>query len=94
VRQVFGVPKIGKIAGSFITDGKIIRGSKLRVIRDNVVIYEGRLESLRRFKEDVKEVMSGYECGIGVENFNDIKNGDILESYVIEEVAREFPESD
>jgi translation initiation factor IF-2 len=90
VRETFNVPKIGKIAGSFMTDGKVIRGSKVRVLRDNIVIYDGQVGSLRRFKDDAKEVVSGYECGIGVENFNDIKVGDILESYIIEEVSREF----
>ncbi|MFC1855107.1 translation initiation factor IF-2 [Thermodesulfobacteriota bacterium] len=90
VREVFSVPKIGKIAGSFLTDGKFTRNSKVRVLRDDVVIYDGKISSLKRFKDDAKEVVSGYECGIGVENFNDIKNGDVLESYIIEEVAREY----
>jgi translation initiation factor IF-2 len=90
VRETFNVPKIGKVAGSFLTDGKVLRNAKIRVLRDDVIIYDGQVASLKRFKDDAKEVVSGYECGIGVENFNDIKVGDILESYIIEEVAREF----
>jgi translation initiation factor IF-2 len=77
---------VGAIAGSYVTDGKFDRGQKIRVLRDGVVIYEGKNSSLRRFKDDVKEVQAGYECGIGVENFNDIKVGDVLECYYLEEV--------
>ncbi len=87
VREVFVAPKIGAIAGCYITDGYVVRGSKVRVLREGVLIYDGTLASLRRFKDDVKEVKAGYECGIGVENFNDIKEGDTFEFYVIEEVA-------
>ena len=87
VRQVISVPKIGAIAGSYVTEGYVTRGSKVRVLRDNVLIYDGALASLRRFKDDVKEVKAGYECGIGVEKFNDVKEGDTFEFYVIEEVA-------
>ncbi len=87
VREVFVAPKVGAIAGSYVTDGFVTRGSKVRVLRDGVLIYDGTLASLRRFKDDVKEVKSGYECGIGVENFNDVKEGDTFEFYVIEEVA-------
>ncbi len=76
VRETFSVPKIGTIAGCSVVDGKILRTAKVRVLRDGVVIYTGKIESLRRFKDDVKEVASGYECGIGVEKFNDIKVGD------------------
>ncbi|MEA4901500.1 translation initiation factor IF-2 [Desulfitobacterium sp.] len=90
VRQVFKVPKVGSVAGSYVTEGKITRTSKVRVIRDGVVVHEGNLESLRRFKDDVKEVLEGYECGIGVENFNDIKEGDVIEGYIMEEVKREL----
>ncbi len=86
VREVFHVPKIGSIAGSYVTDGKIQRGKLMRVLRDGVVIYEGKNSSLKRFKDDAKEVNSGYECGIGVENFNDIKMGDVLECYYLEEI--------
>ncbi len=86
VREVFQIPKVGAIAGSYVTDGKIERGQSIRVVRDGVVLYEGKNSSLRRFKDDVKEVQAGYECGIGVENFNDIKVGDILECYYLEEI--------
>jgi translation initiation factor IF-2 len=88
VRQVFTVSKAGTIAGSYVIDGTITRASAgVRVIRDNVVVYQGRLGSLRRFKDDVREVQQGYECGIGVENFNDIKAGDIIEAYAIDKIA-------
>jgi len=90
VRQVFKVPKIGTVAGSYLTEGKIFRSSKIRVVRDGKVINEADIESLRRFKDDVKEVAEGYECGIGLRNFNDIKEGDILEAFTIEEVKREL----
>jgi translation initiation factor IF-2 len=86
VREVFQIPKVGVIAGSYVTDGKIERGRNMRVIRDGVQLYDGKNSSLRRFKDDVKEVQAGYECGIGVENFNDIKVGDVLESYYLEEI--------
>ncbi len=86
VRETFHVPKIGTIAGCAVVDGKIQRNAGVRVLRDGVVIYTGKIESLRRFKDDVKEVVSGYECGIGVEKFNDIKVGDNLEAYVMVEV--------
>ncbi|MDQ7837792.1 MAG: translation initiation factor IF-2 [Thermodesulfobacteriota bacterium] len=86
VRQIFAVSKIGTICGSFITEGKIERGAKARLVRDGVVTYNGRFASLRRFKEDVKEVQSGYECGIGLENYNDVKVGDVIEAYVLKEV--------
>jgi translation initiation factor IF-2 len=90
VREVFQIPKIGAIAGSYVTDGKIERGQSIRVVRDGVVLYEGKNSSLRRFKDDVKDVQAGYECGIGVENFNDIKVGDILECYYLEEIRPEL----
>ena len=86
VREVFQIPKIGAIAGSYVTEGKLERGQSMRVVRDGVVLYEGKNSSLRRFKDDVKEVQAGYECGIGVENFNDIKVGDVLECYYLEEI--------
>jgi len=86
VREVFQIPKVGAVAGCYVTDGKIERGKTMRVIRDGVVLYEGKNASLRRFKDDVKEVQTGYECGIGVENFNDIKVGDVLECYYLEEI--------
>jgi translation initiation factor IF-2 len=86
VREVFQIPKVGAIAGCYVTDGKFQRGQKIRVVRDGVQIYDGKNSSLRRFKDDAKEVQSGYECGIGVENFNDIKVGDVLECYYLEEI--------
>jgi len=89
VREVFQIPKIGAVAGCHVTDGKIERGRSLRLIRDGVVVYEGKNLSLRRFKDDVKEVQSGYECGIGIENFNDIKVGDRIEFYYLEEIKPE-----
>lgn len=87
VRETFHVPKIGTIAGSYVINGKVERNAQGRVLREGVVIYKGRINSLRRFKDDAKEVQTGYECGIGIENFNDIKIGDIIEAYVIDEVA-------
>jgi len=87
IREIFTVPKVGNIAGSYIQDGKMLRNSQVRLLRDNVVVYEGKLSSLRRIKDDVKEVASGYECGIGLENYNDIKQGDIIEAFEIEKIA-------
>jgi translation initiation factor IF-2 len=89
VRDVFRSTKFGAIAGCMVVDGKIKRGNPIRVLRDNIVIYSGELESLRRFKENVAEVRSGMECGIGVKNYNDIKPGDQIEVFEIYEVARE-----
>ena len=88
VRQIFKISKIGTIAGCMVKEGKITRTSKIRVIRDGIVIKEGVLASLKRGKDDVKEVASGYDCGLGVENFNDIKEGDVIEAYKIEEIKR------
>jgi translation initiation factor IF-2 len=90
VRATFKVPVIGTIAGSYIIDGKLQRNAEIRVLRDSVIIHEGKLASLKRFKDDVKEVLEGYECGIGVKDFNDIKEGDIIEAYTMEEIAREL----
>ena len=89
VRKTIHVPGIGFVAGSYIQDGKITRNSQIRVIRDGVVIYEDKISSLKRFKDDVREVASGYECGIALERFNDIKELDILEAFIMEEVKRE-----
>jgi len=86
VRETFQVPKVGTIAGCSVIAGKIERNARVRVLRDGVVVYTGRIASLRRFKDDVKEVLTGFECGIGVENFNDIKVGDNLEAFVLDEV--------
>ncbi len=86
IRETFNVPKVGTIAGCFVSDGKIIRNAKVRVLRDGVVVYTGKISSLKRFKDDAKEVTAGYECGIGVENFNDVKVGDHLEAFIMQEV--------
>lgn len=88
VRQTIKVSKVGTIAGSYVTEGKVTRDSGVRVIRDNVVIFEGELDTLKRFKDEVKEVAKGYECGITITNFNDIKEGDIIEAYIMEEIKR------
>ena len=90
VRQTFRVPGVGTVAGSYVIDGKIARNAEVRVLRDNIVIHEGRISSLRRFKDDVREVATNYECGIGIERFNDIKEGDIIEAFVMEPVARKL----
>ncbi|MBR6781657.1 MAG: translation initiation factor IF-2 [Clostridia bacterium] len=88
VRQTIHVPNVGTIAGSYITDGKIVRSAQIRIVRDGIVIFEDKISSLRRFKDDVKEVADGYECGVGLDRFNDIKVGDILEAFVMEEIPR------
>jgi translation initiation factor IF-2 len=88
VRQTFKVSKVGTIAGSYVTDGKITRDSGIRLIRDGVVIFEGEIDDLKRFKDDAKEVAQGYECGITIKNFNDVKEGDVIEAYVMEEIER------
>lgn len=90
VRQTFKVPNIGTVAGSYIIDGKMQRNADIRVLRDSVIIHEGKLTSLKRFKDDVKEVLEGYECGMGVKDFYDLKEGDIIEGYTLEEIAREL----
>ena len=86
VRETYKVSKVGTVCGCYCTDGKIQRGCDVRVLRDNIVIHEGSLASLRRFKDDVREVASGYECGMQVEKFNDIKVGDIIECFVMEQI--------
>ena len=88
VRQTFKVSKVGTIAGSYVTDGKITRDSGVRLIRDGVVIFEGEIGALKRFKDDAKEVNQGYECGITIKNFNDVKENDVIEAYIMEEVGR------
>ncbi len=88
VRQIFSVPKVGTIAGCYLVDGKITRNSKVRLLRDNIIVFDGELASLKRFKDDVKEVLSGYECGMGLLNFNDVKIGDIIEGYTIAKKIR------
>lgn len=89
VRDTFSIPKIGTVAGCYVVDGTIGRNHSGRLVRDGLVIWEGKLSSLKRFKDDAKEVNTGYECGLGLENYNDIKIGDELETYVMEEVARQ-----
>ncbi|MCM3616220.1 translation initiation factor IF-2 [Sutcliffiella horikoshii] len=88
VRQTFKVSKVGTIAGAYVTEGKITRDSSIRLIRDGIVIFEGELDTLKRFKDDVKEVATNYECGVTIKNFNDIKEGDIIEAYVMQEIER------
>ena len=92
VRDTFAVPKIGTIAGSLVIDGKIKRGCKIRLLRQGKIVFDGLMSSLKRFKDDVKEVNNGYECGIGLENFNDIKLNDVFEAYVKEERKRSLDE--
>jgi len=87
VREVFRITKVGIVAGCYVTDGKAVRSSKVRLIRDNVVIYDGKLAALKRFKDDVKEVASGYECGMSIEGYNDLKVGDVFELYALREEA-------
>lgn len=90
VRDTFRIPKVGMIAGSYIVSGKLNRNAPVRLIRDNVVIYEGKISSLRRFKEDASEVKEGFECGVGLENYNDIKVGDYIEAFTVERIARQL----
>ena len=90
VRQTIHVPNIGTIAGCYVQDGKITRKAQIRIVRDGIVIFEDKISSLRRFKDDVKEVATGYECGVGVEKFNDIKVGDVLEAFEMVEVKKEL----
>ena len=90
VRDTFKVPKVGTIAGCYITDGRVTRNAQVRLLRDNVVIFEGKISSLRRFKDDTNEVRSGYECGISLQNYNDIKVGDVIEAFITEKVAAEL----
>ncbi|UBH23288.1 translation initiation factor IF-2 [Macrococcus armenti] len=88
VRQTINISKVGTVAGSYVTEGKITRDSQVRIIRDGIVVYEGQVDALKRFKDDVREVAQGYECGITIENFNDVKEGDIFEAFVMEEIKR------
>ena len=88
IRQTFKISNVGTIGGAYVLDGKLERNAGVRVLRDNVVIHEGKLASLKRFKDDAKEVSKGFECGIQIEKFNDIKEGDILEAYILEEIKR------
>jgi translation initiation factor IF-2 len=88
VRAIFRAPRFGTIAGSYVTEGEVTRGARVRLVRDGVVVHHGTIGSLRRFKDDVRSVSSGFECGIGLENYRDIKEGDVLEVYEVREVAR------
>ncbi len=88
IREVFNITKVGKVAGCMVTEGMVKRGAKVRLLRDNVVIHEGTLKTLRRFKDEVREVKEGYECGMAFENYQDIQPGDVIECFEIEEVAR------
>lgn len=88
VRETYKVSKVGTVTGCYVQDGKIQRGCMVRVLRDNIVVHEGDLASLRRFKDDVKEVQDGYECGMQIEKFNDIRVGDIIECFIMEEIKR------
>jgi translation initiation factor IF-2 len=88
VREVYKISKVGTVAGCYVLDGVIKRGSQVRVLRDNVVIHDGELDSLKRFKDDVREVKGGFECGLSIKNWNDVQMGDQLEAYEIVEVSR------
>ena len=88
VRQTFKISNVGTIAGCYVISGKVERNAGVRVIRENVVIHDGHLATLKRFKDDVKEVTKGFECGIQIENYNDIKEGDVIEAYIMEEIKR------
>jgi translation initiation factor IF-2 len=90
VREVFKVTKVGTIAGCYVLDGRVARSHKIRIIRDGIVIHSGELESLKRFKDDVKDVVKGYECGLKIKNFNDINVGDIVEAFEQVEVKRKL----
>jgi translation initiation factor IF-2 len=89
VRDVFKITKVGIVAGCYVLDGVVTRGSSVRVLRDNVVVHTGKIEGLRRFKDDVSEVKNGMECGISLVNFSDVKTGDILEAFVLEKIAQD-----
>jgi translation initiation factor IF-2 len=88
VREIFSVPRVGKIAGCYVRNGVITRGSQVRFLREGTIIWKGSIASLRRFKEDAREVREGFECGIGLENFQDLKPGDIIETFELKEIAR------
>jgi len=88
VREVYRISKVGTVAGCYVLEGVVRRGAKIRVLRDSVVIHDGELDSLKRFKDDVREVKGGFECGLSLRNFNDIEKGDQLEVYEIVEVSR------
>ena len=88
IRQIYKISNVGTIAGAYVLDGKVTRNAEVRLIRDGIVIFETKLASLKRFKDDVKEVKAGYECGLSLEKFNDIKEGDIVEAFTMEAIQR------
>jgi translation initiation factor IF-2 len=88
IREVFNISKVGKVAGCMVTEGTVKRGGKVRLLRDNVVIHEGTLKTLKRFKDEVREVREGFECGMAFENYDNIEVGDVIECFEVEEVAR------
>jgi translation initiation factor IF-2 len=88
IREVFNITRVGKVAGCMVTDGVVRRGAKVRLLRDNVVVHEGALKTLKRFKDEVREVREGYECGMAFENYENIQQGDTIECFEVEEVAR------
>jgi translation initiation factor IF-2 len=90
IREVFKITKVGAVAGCYVTEGKISRNNEIRLIRNGVVTFTGKIATLKRFKDDVKDVAAGYECGIQIENYNDIKEGDVIESFETIEVARKL----
>jgi len=90
VRKIFNISRLGTVAGCIATDGKILRSSRVRILRDNKIIYTGKLSSLKRFQDDVSEVLDGQECGIMAENYNDIKPADIFEAYELQKIARDL----
>ena len=88
IKKVFKVSKVGNVAGCVVVDGKVRNDANIRLLRNGIVMYEGKLASLKRFKDDAKEVVTGQECGLGIENFNDIKEGDIVEAFEMQEIKR------
>jgi len=88
IRETFKVPNLGVIGGAYVRNGKVVRNAEIRLIRDGIVIHEGKISSLKRFKDDAKEVLTGFECGIGIEKYNDIKVGDIIECFMMQEIER------
>jgi translation initiation factor IF-2 len=90
VREVFKVSRVGTIAGCYVQDGKIVRNNKVRLVRDGLIVFDGTIASLKRFKDDVREVEQGFECGIGLEGYNDVKTGDTIEAYTIVETKRKL----
>ena len=88
VRTTFKVPGVGTVAGTYVLEGKMQRNAEVRLVRDGIVIHEGKISSLKRFKDDAKEVNQGYECGLGIENYNDVKEGDIIECFHMVEIER------